>query len=338
MQPELEAALIAGVAFLRELPRERVAVATARARLPAFRAAHPGLRIDLLVDQPPGSPRVDYDLFFGGADGSTIALNWRADAGLPWVVEYADHWAANFVVTVNRRDVTVQEALLFLQLAGQDRPGLMERLVEEKLVALALEADPPEVGDAEVQAAADRFRTAHRLHSAAATARWLEEAGLSRERFTELARAPAERRQLEERIAGDRIEPYFATHRPEFERVRCFRVDARSEAVAARLAAAAREPGLLDAAAALFPDLEDGETEAALRSEPAGSLPASLAAAAAGAIVGPEASGGRWWVAQVLSRRPAQLDEETRAVIRRRLFREWLARQREEAVVRWHWM
>src|SRR5262245_32273598 len=113
MEREFEAALSEGIAFLRDLPPGRGEVAASRSRLEAFRAAHPGLRVDLLVDQPPGSPRVDYDLLLGGPDGSTVALNWRPDRGLPWVVDYADHWAANFVVSVNRKDVTVQQALLF---------------------------------------------------------------------------------------------------------------------------------------------------------------------------------------------------------------------------------
>jgi hypothetical protein len=188
-----------------------------------------------------------------------------------------------------------------------------------------------------VQAAADRFRVAHRLHSAAATARWLERAGLSRERFTELARAQAERRKLEERIAGDQVEPYFQARGAEFERIGYFRVDTPSAALAVRLASAARERGLL-AAAALVQASEADAIEGALRSDPAANLPARLAGAGEGAIVGPETAGARWWVAQVMARQAAQLDEETRAAIRRRLFRAWLTHQREEAEVRWHWM
>src|SRR5687767_453939 len=109
MQPDLNGALAHAVSFLQELPRRREEVTDARARLEEFRQAHPGLRADLLVDQPPASPRADYDLLLGHPQGGTVALNWRADEGVPWAVDYADHWAANYVVTVNEKCVTVQE-------------------------------------------------------------------------------------------------------------------------------------------------------------------------------------------------------------------------------------
>ena len=80
-------------------------------KLKAYREAHSNLRADLLIDRPPCSHRMDYDLFLGLPDASTLALSWRPDAGIPWNVEYADHWSANFVVTVNGWHTTIQQAM-----------------------------------------------------------------------------------------------------------------------------------------------------------------------------------------------------------------------------------
>src|SRR5262249_28545584 len=108
MDLPFERSLADAVAFLRDLPRQREAVPGAPDGRSASLAPPPGLRAALLVDPPPASPRVDYDLLFGAPEGGTVSLNWRADGGVPWVVEYADHWAANHVVTVNDHPVTVQ--------------------------------------------------------------------------------------------------------------------------------------------------------------------------------------------------------------------------------------
>jgi hypothetical protein len=67
-------------------------------------------------------------------------------------------------------------------------------------------------------------------------------------------------------------------------------------------------------------------------------VPAEVAAAEPGTVVGPVIAepGCQLW--EVLDRRPAVLDPPTRAVIQARLFRDWLAQRRAEAKVRWHWM
>src|SRR4051812_25408887 len=125
MQTAFDVALMHGILLLRGLPRRREEGAEARKGMDSFRTAPPGGRADLLVDKPPASRKVDYDLLLTHPDGGTVALTWRADEGIPWSVQYADHWAANYVVTVDADHVTVQEALLALKLAGRRHPDLM---------------------------------------------------------------------------------------------------------------------------------------------------------------------------------------------------------------------
>jgi putative peptide maturation system protein len=338
MHLAFDEALTHAVSLLRELPRGREEVPEARARLERFREAHPGIRADLLVDQPPASVRVDYDLLLGHPDGGTAALSWRADEGVPWSVQYADHWAANYVLTVNAQMLTIQQALLFLKLAGHRSPDLMTELVDQQVITQAIQEDPPPVSEAELQAAADEFRLASGLSSAEATRRWLEETRLSVARFQELLRGAVQARKLKERVTADRVEPYFEAHPERFDLVRFFRAEAPTEAVASRLATEAREQGLTAATRVEAAGIEGRDLEAVLTSRRAHELPPVLATARPGEVVGPVAEGARHWVAELLDREPAQLDATIRAAIQDRLFREWLADQREQATVRWHWL
>src|SRR5688572_5273927 len=134
MPSPFDEALSGAVSMLRELPRDRQAAPHAASALHTLRVAHPGIDVELVVDQPPGSPRVDYDLVLGHPEGGTVGLCWRADDGVPWAVEYASHWAASFVVSVNKEHVPVQTALMFFRLAGRRVPDLMEELVDQTLV------------------------------------------------------------------------------------------------------------------------------------------------------------------------------------------------------------
>jgi len=117
-------ALAEALALLRELPRRRHGKRDARARFEQFKVAHPGLPCRLLIDERPGSDELDVDILLTIADAGTVALSWHADDGVPWTAHYADHWAANFVLTVDGLSTTIQSALLYLSARLQRRPDL----------------------------------------------------------------------------------------------------------------------------------------------------------------------------------------------------------------------
>lgn len=334
----LRDALIDGSSLLRELPRLRGDVAKAQARFDTFRASHPDLRADLLVDQLPGAPRVDYDILIAHPDGGTVALSWRADHGSPWCVEHTEHWAANFVLSVNDVHVTVQHAILSLRLGARRFPSQLTELVDEQLIGQEIEKDPPPVSDEELQAEADVVRAAHHLHRADATVRWLEELGLTTERFEDLLRFGVQVRKLKDRVTQDRAAAYFDAHARKFAVIRFFRLDGATEESARQLAETARAGGLWTAAQTWLVGTPGREWSGSMLSRHAVELPPELAAAEPGEVVGPVADGLRYWIAEVLGRDTPRLDEQTRSAIRDLLFEEWLAERRQHAVVRWHWM
>jgi putative peptide maturation system protein len=325
------------VGLLRDLPRRRDDIPKAYAAISRFKENHAGTPVDLLVDQPPGSPRVDYDVFIGHRDG-TVAVSWRRDEGVPWSAEYTDHWAANYVVTVNERHVTVQQALLSLQYAGEVQPDLMRELVEQQLIFDAIEEHPFPVHDREVQAAADEFRMANGLLTVEQTERWLSELRLSVERFQEMLAWGIQARKLQAFITARQEEPCFRAHSQELALVQIFRVEARTRSVAHELFKAGQKDGLLSATGELTRSRGSDQITGSLAWRRMCDLPPGLGHASIGTVVGPRRDGSRYWVAEVLGKHEPQLDAETREVIRASLFQQWLADRRHKAQVRWHWM
>ena len=130
--PDSSCMLSEGIALLRELVTEQPSARIALARVRKWRACHPGLRADLLIHQPPGSKAAQFDLLLGVPEDetSTIALSWSADCGEPWAIHYADHWASNYLVTVNDAPTTMQDALLYLRSVTGNYPDLMEAILE----------------------------------------------------------------------------------------------------------------------------------------------------------------------------------------------------------------
>jgi putative peptide maturation system protein len=333
----------AAVALLRELPRGRRDVDEARRRVSAFRAANGPLRADLVVDQPPASTAVDYDLLLDHPEGGTVALSWRRDDdGTPWLVDYSDHWASNFVVSVGETHLTIEQALAALRLRQRHEPGLMEELLREAVIASALASDPPEVTAEELQRAADDFRRANRLFGAEATHRWLASVGLTAESWRALLRGGVQARKLSERVTAGQLESYFAEHRADFDTVRYVRLSFAGEEEARRAAAEAlMGGGLLGRVTAMMADETGAESvQGSFGAEPASELPPELAGATPGDLVGPVPDGARYWIAEVVARTPApSLDNErTRRAVQARLFQRWVEEQCASQGVRWHWM
>jgi putative peptide maturation system protein len=331
-------ALRKGVSLLLEIPRDRAGVQSAMGRLARFRKEHPKVHAVLLRDQPPGSPKVDYDLLLDHPKGGTVGLTYSPDNGLPWSVDYADHWAADFVLSVDKGHVTIQDALLFLKLQAQNEPDLMKLLVDKELIAQEVAKTSPRVSPGEVQAMGDVFRVSRGLQSARATRLWLSETGVSEERFWELCAGVAHERKLRQRVTRHRIKPYFRDHHRSLDIILLLRVVAKSRSSAAKLLHAARKQGLLRALA----DWMDGRTASLLDTRlvrcRALDLDTELESASVGAVVGPTRAEGGHCVVQILGRQSAVLDATTRREIQQRLFSEWLSQRRQAATIQWHWM
>lgn len=339
----LEKALLDAIPFLRTLPRASGLETSIWAQLATFRADHPEVGVDLVVDHPPGRPDVDFDLLLRGDAEGTVAVGWRPDAGMPWSVQYSDHWASSLVLSVNGLDVTIQEALQALRLSGEAAGDLSTRLVDHCLIAATILKVPPTVSDAEVQRAADGFRAARGLLDAETTERWLSEAGLTMERFEALLKTTVQARKLKERITDEQVATYFASHADSLAKITVVRAHSASRDSLPDLSdATGTIVDLVDRALARGPSDDDPRVrivvEAGFVPRVLPSLAPESTAPPAGTEVGPVKHGGEYWCGQVLRRLPPRLDRETYGFIQERLFASWLAGERAKADVTWHWM
>lgn len=324
------------VSLLNELPRQRSSVESAHARFKRFQEAHRGVRCDLLVDQPPGSNEADYDILLGAPDGGTVAVSWRPDQGVPWTVQYSDHWAANYVLIVNKHRTSIQSALIYLRTVLNRKPDLMNDLINKVLIQEAIDESPPAVSNKETEKAVDDFRLSHGLYSAAATRLWLDEMSLTMAALRELAAGNVSARKIKKRVTADKVRPYFDAHRKDFDVLTIFRVQTPSKTVAVAITKGARPSGLWMALHKKGSLLSTPNGQ--LATKHARELPPSFASASPNMIIGPERSPEGYWVGQVLQRRAARFDSSTRARIEDLLFEDWLAERKKQSTIRWHWI
>jgi putative peptide maturation system protein len=336
-------ALAKTVELLRVIPKWSPRLDEATAMFERHQAEYPDVEMELLPHVDPQRLTVEYDVLLEVSGGGIATLTYTPDEAVPWCVLHAEHSAANLVVTVNRRDFTIQQLLLSLKHAGRT-PDMMDELIEAAFVDDALQAEEFSVSAVELQRAANSFRRSNGLSSASSTHKWLQERNLAHEDFENMIRQVVLRQKLKEKLVGNQEDAYFNEHRAEFELARVVRVTTRTEATALRLTMPTRASG--DDLLARVRELAHTSGASDLqvfvgtvsRREVSSATGERLFAASTGAIVSTEDNEGVWEVIEVVKFHPAQLDRKTRHRIREVLFQKWLEQKRDTSRIIWHWM
>ncbi|MFF5110552.1 TIGR04500 family putative peptide maturation system protein [Streptosporangium sp. NPDC000509] len=324
--------LAAAVEVLRGLPRHRDAVPDARRTVAAWRTANPGCRAQLVVDERPGTPLVDYDLLIDHPDGGTVALTASAEDGVPWTVDHSTHWAASKVLRVDGVDLSVQTALLSMRAYGERNRALHDDLIDYCILSLETWEDE-EPSEDELQRASDDFRRRRGLHSRADTMRWLDQVGLTPEAYQNHLFALARMNRFTRRTQAESATAYFTDHAADFDRVSAVWAIG-PEAVLGELA------GQNDTIAALGAAVTraDGDLTVQVADRVAAELPEPLRGAAEGMTVGPVAYRDAFLFGAVRRRRPAQPDDATLAAAGRAAFSAFMAERRAKAKIEWFWL
>jgi len=334
----LDEAIVAAVVLLRKLPAGRNLTGVTRKLFTRFNECYPDLRAKLITHVIPASDRVTYDLLLhlDHKAGGVISLGWNGDSGLPWIPQFADHWAANFVLSVNGMEMTIQSALLFLNSVLTDQPNLMEELIERSLLSEAISVEPMSLSEHEISRAVDNFRLNRGLGSAVETQRWLEETNLTMEALRSMVGHEELVRKFKQNLTRSSVLPYFRANRSNFESLGVLQVSGLTRPAAEKLARKWRQNRQFP-----FPELVTKSRHAwvcnfrtLFRCELAGDFEGKLPMD----IVGPFQTPDGFTVAQILNQRPARLDAATRQRIQQELFGAWLKSRRSQATVRWHWM
>ncbi|GGK81121.1 hypothetical protein Sme01_44390 [Sphaerisporangium melleum] len=327
MSGDFGATLAAGVALLRSLPRRRDQVEWARKEAAEWGAEHPAVAAQLVVDERPGTPVVDYDLLLTHPDGGTVALTAPADEGVPWLIEHSTHWAAGQLVSVDEVHLSVAQALTMLRSLSNRDSTPHDEIVDQCVILNEVLSDDEPLTTEDLQAAADEFRRGRGLYDRAATLAWMERVGMSPARFEEYIGGVARRRRFRRRKEAELASGYLAAHRSRFDRVR-----------AVWWAGPERRMAASPAELLAVPSEVTGEIQVTIGERWAGDLPEPLRDAAPGTVVGPVEREGRFLTGAVLDRRPAKDDAETLAAAGRAAFADWLTERRRRASVEWHWL
>lgn len=225
--------------------------------------------------------------------------------------------------------LTLGRFLERLQVQARLGPLVREALAQQYLLDQARAAGLA-ITAAELQQAADVYRRAAGLHSAATTQAWLTQHGLSADDFEAGLEESLLVGKLRKQRSAAGVEVHFATHQSDYQRLRLALLVAPRDDLARELASQVRDEGReLDAVAAEH-DLPVTHREL-FRKELGGTMAAALAAAKDGELAGPVATPQGFTLMQIQARQEPVLDPPLRRVIEQELFQKWLAESTKEA-------
>lgn len=327
--------------YLERLNADAADTSTAQRRLEDLRTRHSSVKLRLLWQREEYDDSRHYDLLIMRPDHSTVSLSYCPDRALPWSLRGGQRISERLLLRVNGTAMEISQAIACLDFLWDDA-RLADRLVTACLVRQALEEDPVELTDEELQRAMDAFRRAHGLLTVSATERWMSRHCMSHTDLEELVANEASIAQLRRRETASEVRAYFDRYHSCLDTAKVTRLVFADRSDAARItemihsgqnfyavAERAAAGGLLTTAITLF--------ETVRRDELPPKLAEAVFTASPGATLGPMLTDDGHAVLRVLALEAAVLDEDTAELVRRRLFNAWLERRRRSARIEWFW-
>ena len=274
-----------------------------------------------------------------------ISLSFCPDRALPWPMRGVQRWSEADLVRVNATILKIEQATAYLDFIWSDSQ-ILTRLINMCLILEALDKDPVELSDAELQYAMDGFRRAHKLYTVEETHRWMERHGMSHEQLEHYVADEAKVDKLRNRVTAHRVEDYFAAHSADFDMACVAKITFPNEESAYQTYEQIRSDRMKFYEAAQsrvltameHRDQPRGELFVVIqRGQASPELGAAIFAASPGAVLEPVRTEEGYALIQVLSLVPASLNERTCSAIKMLLFDQWLAERRQAARIEWYW-
>jgi putative peptide maturation system protein len=331
--------------YLMSLVREGIQPEEARARLYLLQQQHPDTRMALLWEEEGYDQSLHYDTLLHLSKEGTVSLSFCPDRALPWPMRGVHRWSDRDLVRVNSIVLMVSEAIACLDFIWDEMP-IINRLVDMCLIREALEKDPIELSDAELQLAMDNFRKARKLQKAEDTYRWLERHGMTHEKLEYFVANEAMVAKLRDRVTVNRVKDYFQEHQADFDTAYIARFHVSDEESGHQTweQICSGEVDFYEAAQRCFlgaverREHPSGDIFVLIkRGQAIPELGMAVFAAQPGEVLSPVRTEEGYAIVRVLSFAPARLDEQTVAAIKKSLFEEWLGEQRQAARIEWYW-
>ncbi|MBF0284678.1 MAG: peptidyl-prolyl cis-trans isomerase [Magnetococcales bacterium] len=241
------------------------------------------------------------------------------------------------VTRVQGKPITVRDAVNHLKVTGTFRNAIL-RLIEMEVVRLRAESHGLN-GDCEAfQEYLDRRRRVLGLVDALTVDRFCRWHGIRWEEWKQTMLHDWFCERLKEQLAApEAVEAFFQAHRLEFRKMFLAQAAFSTEAEARRALEALRAGETTFAAVALSLERLTGIAGGYLGCYQYGMLPreveSPLLQAEAGAVVGPFAQNGRWFLYHVVEVRDPEWNDPLRGQIRERIFTHWLRQEVQNARV-----
>lgn len=335
---ELGPVLASGARLLQQLARAPEFVSAARRLTTEWAKDHPDVEVELLVDRPPASRWVDYDLLLTLQSGETICLTWCSDNLTPWVVSYGDHWAANFLVTINGQSISIQHALRELALITSQSPSSMEDLVRHVLEAQEAGSRGENIASSDIHLEIDEFRKSRGLKTAKETEEWLTRHALTLADLADLAVGEILQRRMKYGRTQAELAEYFSRHQSDYDRITFTVAVVETSRQAQTLLAESSQKGLLRAITQAIEVQPSMLQHSVTSTQFAMDIDPQFAGTKSGELLGPIRQHGMWGVAQLHRRDMATLDVRTTEAVIDALYETWLSGRRDAASVVWHWL
>jgi putative peptide maturation system protein len=223
---------------------------------------------------------------------------------------------------------------LMYELKITQRLNVLENAVQDLVIFREAKTRGISVTDAELQQEADALRRSLGLESAAATQRWLRDRDMSEDDLEHYLTRLLSGAKLKDRLTGDKVESYFASHRPAYDSARIRRIVVTNADLAGHIADQLKNRKANFETLALEHSVEPtsrdrgGAVGRVLRRDLESELASAVFAANPGDIVGPIRVGGAFHIVRVDHIARAKLDAEKTTLVKDAIFREWLDEQK----------
>lgn len=204
MEDRLQQILGDTLEYLMTLDREGIRTEEARVRLNSLQQHYPEIGIELVWEEETYDRSLHYDALLHLEGKGTLSLSFCPDRSLPWPMRSVHRWKEQDLLKVNNTVLSVAEAIVYLDFIWNESP-LARRLLDTCILREALEKNPVELSDAELQEAMDTFRSERKLYKAADTLHWLERHGITPEQLESSIAEQAQIVKLRKRVTGDRL-------------------------------------------------------------------------------------------------------------------------------------
>src|SRR5215212_5514799 len=244
------------------------------------------------------------------------------------------------IVRIDDEAVGTDEFVRVLKLTGQFE-SLIEELVRNRLTVRAAKKRGIALAPEEIQERADQFRRIRGLHRATDMNRYLDALAVSLDDFESFVTDSLYQEKMMEQVCSAKaVEQYFKLNSPKFDSIEVSHIVLDTEGKAKEMVALLRDDPSSFCEMAREHSIastreQGGVIGKVLRGSLRTDIEAKVFAAAVGDLLGPFPSADRsvFEIFAVNAKKPAVLDEETAAEVRRLLREEWLSARSQEHVI-----